>query len=64
MSTRDYAIDVIKNLPEEKIIAFLTLFADENTLARMESERIRNDRSRKLYDSFDEVLEAIDSEDE
>ncbi len=64
MSTRDYAIDVIKNLPEEKIIAFLTLFADENTLARMESERIRNDHSRKLYDSFDEVLEAIDSEDE
>ena len=35
MSTRDYAISVINTLPEEKLKAFLVLFADENTLARM-----------------------------
>ena len=63
MSTRDYAIDVIKNLPEEKIIAFLTLFADENTLARMESESLGNDPNAKRYSSFKEFRDEMENED-
>ena len=64
MSIKEYAIDVINSLPDEKIVAFLTLVADENTLARMESEIIKNDPNRKLYNSFEEVLETIENEDE
>ncbi len=64
MSIKEYAIDVINSLPDEKIVAFLTLVADENTLARMESEIIKNDPSRKLYNSFEEVLETIENENE
>ena len=64
MSIKEYAIDVINSLPDEKIIAILTLVADENTLARMESELIKKDPNRKLYNNFEEVLEAIEKEDE
>ena len=64
MSIKEYAIDVINSLPDEKIVAFLTLVADENTLARMESEIIKNDSNRKLYNSFEEVLETIENENE
>ena len=64
MSIKEYAIDVINSLPDEKIVAFLTLVADENTLARMESEIIKNDPNRKLYNSFEEVLETIENENE
>ncbi|MBO5561983.1 MAG: hypothetical protein J6A07_10050 [Firmicutes bacterium] len=64
MSIKEYAIDVINSLPDEKIVAFLTLVADENTLARMESEIIKNDPNRKLYNSFEEVLKTIENEDE
>jgi hypothetical protein len=60
---RKYAIDVINNLPENKFRAFLVLFADDNTLARMESEMIANDKERKHYNSFSEIMAEIDSED-
>lgn len=59
MSNRDLAIGVINNLSEEKLKAFLTLFADENTLARVETESIASDNSRKHYNSFDEIAEEI-----
>lgn len=64
MSTREYAINVINNLPENKLRAFLVLFADDDTLARMESEVIANDTGRKHYNSFSEIMAEIDSEDE
>lgn len=56
MSTREIAYNVIDHLSEEKIKAFLTLFADDNTLARMETDTIAEDTDRKHYDSFDEIL--------
>jgi len=62
MSTRDYAIDVINTLSEEKLKAFLVLFADENTLAKMESEIIVNDPNRKRYNSFKEIVEEIEND--
>jgi len=62
MSTRDYAINVINTLPEEKLKAFLVLFADENTLAKMESETIANDPNRKHYNSFEEIVSEIEND--
>ena len=62
MSTRELAIGVINELSEDKIQAFLTLFADENMLARLETELMANDPSRKRYDSFEEILAEIDDD--
>ncbi|MGN0608026.1 MAG: hypothetical protein ACI4J6_02395 [Oscillospiraceae bacterium] len=59
MSTKEMAYNVIDHLSEEKIKAFLTLFADDNTLARMETETMADDKSRKHYNSFDEILEEL-----
>ena len=59
MSNRDLAIGVINNLSEEKLQAFLTLFADENTLAKIETDSIANDNSRKRYNDFSEIAKEI-----
>jgi hypothetical protein len=64
MSTKELAINVINNLPEEKLRAFLVLFADDNTLARMESDLITTDPERKKYNSFSEIMAEIDNEDD
>ena len=65
MSIRELAYGVIDNLPEEKIKAFLTLFADENTLTRAECDYIvNNPDKRKTYDSVDELIEEILKDDE
>lgn len=47
MSTRELEINVIKSLSEEKLKAFLTLFADENMIARLESDMLANDPTAK-----------------
>ena len=59
MSTKEIAHNVIELLSEEKIQAFLSLFADDNILARMETEAIEKDENRKHYNSFDEILAEI-----
>ena len=64
MSTREIAVSVLASLSEEKMCEFITLFADENTLARMESERLAHDINAKKYSSFDEFLEELEEEDE
>lgn len=62
MSTRELAHSVIDNLSDGKIKAFLTLFADDNILARMETEIMAADTNRKHYNSFDEILAEIDDD--
>ncbi len=62
MSTRELAYNVIDHLSEEKIKAFLTLFADDNILARMETEAMAADTDRKHYNNFDEILAEIDDD--
>lgn len=59
MSNRDLAISIVKELPEDKIEAFLLLFADENTLARIETEAIASSPDRKHYSSFKEIAKEI-----
>lgn len=63
MSTKDYAINVFNSLTEEQLLDFIKIFADDNTLALVESEIIANNPNRKHYNSFSEILEEINSED-
>lgn len=62
MSIKEYAIDILNTMPDEKIMAFITLFADENAIARMETEMAAANTDRKRYDSFDEIAKEIESE--
>lgn len=62
MSTREYAANVLNSLTENQLLDFLRLFADDNTLALVESEIIANDSSRKRYSSFSEIMAELDDE--
>ncbi|MDE6777424.1 MAG: hypothetical protein K2J25_05725 [Oscillospiraceae bacterium] len=59
MNTRDYAVSVLASLSEQKMLEFITLFADENTLARMESDMLANDPNAKKYSSFKEFMDEM-----
>ena len=63
MSIREYAASVLASLSEEKVLEFITLFADENTLARMESDMLISDPNTKRYDSFTEFLDELENDD-
>ena len=62
MNTKDYAISVFDSLTEEQLLDFIKIFADDNTLALVESEIIANNPNRKHYSSFSEILEEIENE--
>lgn len=64
MSTRELAINVIKSLSEEKLQAFLTLFADENMIARLEGDMLANDPEAKRYSSFQEFMDEMEQDSE
>lgn len=64
MSTRECAVSVLASLSEKKMKEFITLFADENTLARMECEKLANDPNAKRYSSFKEFMDEMEQEDE
>ena len=60
MSLRKYAESVLASLSEEKIYEFIQLFADENTLARIESEMMINDNNAPVFHSEDDLFEELD----
>ncbi|MCM1007595.1 MAG: hypothetical protein NC485_06620 [Ruminococcus flavefaciens] len=62
MSTRDYAVSVLASLSEEKMKEFIMLFADKNTIARMETEMMLNDPTSLSFKSVDDLFEELDSE--
>ncbi len=64
MSTRDYAVSVLSTLSEKKLEEFVRLFADENVIARMESDLAANDVNAKRYSSFREFMEDMELDDE
>ena len=67
MSTREYALRIINTLNEEQLDTFIDFFmsiADRSTVARIESAIIRNDPCPKTYDSFEELVEEMEQEDE
>ena len=62
MTERDVALNIVKILPDEKIKAFLELFVDENLKAKIETNMIANDTTRKHYNNFDEIIKELDNE--
>lgn len=62
MNTKEYAINIFNSLNENQLLDFIKLFADDNTLALIESEMIANNPNRKHYNSLYEILEEIDDE--
>lgn len=63
MSTKNYVISVFDSLTEEQLLDFIKIFADDNTLALVESEIIANNPDRKHYNSLSEILDEINNED-
>lgn len=59
MSNREIATTIFNDFTDEQINAFILLFADENTKARLETEAILADPNSKRFHSFDEVMEDI-----
>ncbi len=62
MNTREIAAGVFDTLNENQLLDFLRLFADDNTLARVESDIIACSPNRKHYQSFNELLNEINGE--
>lgn len=59
MSNREVAATIFNEFTDEQINAFIMLFADENTRARLETEAILADPNSKRFGSFEEVMEDI-----
>lgn len=64
MNTKECAMGIFNSLNESQLMDFLKLFADDNTLARIESEIIANSPNRKHYDSLSEILAEIIEDEE
>lgn len=64
MNTKECAMSIFNSLNESQLMDFLKLFADDNTLALIESEIIANSSNRKHYDSLNEILAEIIEDEE
>lgn len=64
LNTRDYAAPVFDSLTDSQLMDFLKLFADDNTLARIESDMIAAGVGSKRYNSFKELLQEIENEED
>jgi len=62
MNTREMAYSILDTLSDEKLQAFITLFADENQIARMETELMANDPNAPRFNSVEELFEELESE--
>ena len=62
MTTKDYAGSVLASLSEQKMKEFITLFADEDTLTRMESDMLAESPNTKKYSSFKEFMDEMELE--
>ncbi len=62
MNLKDYAVNVLDSMNDEQIMDFMLFFADDNTLARFESDLIASGIKRKHYSNFKELMQEIDEE--
>lgn len=62
MSTKDYAVSVLASLSEKKLKEFIMLFADENTIARMESDMLSGNPDAQHYSDFREFMQEMENE--
>ena len=63
MDIRELAYSVIDQLSDEKVRAFLTLFGDDNILAKMGMETTSIDRESKYLEKFDKVVDNFNMDD-
>lgn len=57
MNTKELAVKILDTLSEEKLREFIGLFADEGTVARMETEDIlAHPENYKTYNSVAEMF--------
>lgn len=61
LNAREYAIPVFNSLNDNQLMDFLRFFADDNTLARIESDLIALGVGKR-YSSFKELLQEIDED--
>ncbi len=59
MSVKEYAMNVINSMSDEKLMAFITLFADENEAARLESEMMAQDSDAQRFTDVDELFKEM-----
>ena len=62
INIRDYAVSVLASLSEKKMKEFIKLFADEDTLTRIESDLLANDPNAKTYSNFEEFMKDMENE--
>ena len=62
MSSKEIAINILDELSEEQIKAFITLFASESMQARIETEQIISDPNSKRFDTLEEMKKDMLSE--
>ena len=63
MSTRELAAQVFDLLNDAQLRDFMLLFADDNSLARFESELMGHNKDfGKTYNNFKEVIADLDAE--
>ena len=59
MSNRELALNVIREMSDEKINAFLSLFVDEDMITRIEAQNIENDPNSPAFDTVEELPESV-----
>ena len=62
LKIRDYAVSVLASLSENKMKEFIKLFADEDTLTRIEIDLLANDPNAKTYSNFEEFIKDMENE--
>ena len=60
LKIRDYTVSVLASLSENKMKEFIKLFADEDTLTRIESDLLANDPNAKTYSNFEEFIKDME----
>ena len=62
MKTKELAVSVLASLSERKMREFIELFADENLIARIETEALIEDPDTKRYSSVEEFMAEMEQE--
>lgn len=60
MNIRDFAKTIVDSLNEDQLMDFIKIYADDNILARWESDYIAQNPNRKHYNDFSEIVNEID----
>lgn len=59
MSNREIAIGIVMGMSDEQINAFISLFADDDLLVRIEAENIANDSESPSFDNVNDLVDEL-----